>query len=52
MWRSEGRLGLSNHEMTEFSVRGEVKRGASKPTTMDFQRADIGLFRTGIERVP
>jgi len=38
--------------MIEFSVRGEVKRGASKTTTMDFQRADFGLFRTLVERVP
>jgi len=39
------------HEMREFSVRGEVKRGARKTTTMDFQRADFGLFRTLAERV-
>jgi len=31
-----GCLGFSDHEMTEFSVHGEVKRGASKTTTMDF----------------
>jgi len=30
-----GRLWLSDHEIIEFSVRGEVKRGASKTTTMD-----------------
>ena len=45
-------LGLSDHEMTEFSVRGEVKRWASKTTTMDFRRADFGLFRMLVERVP
>ena len=45
-------LGLSDHEMIEFSVLGEVKRGASKTITMDFQRADFGLFRTLVERVP
>jgi len=38
--------------MVEFSVRGEVKRGASKTTTMGFWRADFGLFRMLIERVP
>ena len=27
-------------------------RGASKTTTMDFWRADFGLFRTLVERVP
>jgi len=37
--------------MTEFSVPGEVKRGASKTTTMDFWRADFGLFRLLVERV-
>jgi len=48
----KGHLGLSDHEMIEFSVRGEVKRGASKTAAMDFQRADFGLFRTLVERVP
>jgi len=47
-----GHLGLGNHEMLEFLVRGEVKRGASKTSTMDFRRADFGLFRTLVERVP
>jgi len=46
-----GCLGLSDHEMTEFSVRGKVKRGASKTTAMDFQRADFGLLKTLVERV-
>jgi len=47
-----GRLGLSAHEMIEFAVFGEVKRGANKTTTMDFWRADFGLFRMLVERVP
>jgi len=47
-----GYFGLSNHKMIEFSVHGEVKRGASKITTIDFRRADFGLFRTLVERVP
>jgi len=46
------RLGLSNHEKIEFSVRCEVKKGASKTITMDFWRADFGLFRMLVERVP
>jgi len=49
---ARGRLGLSSHEMTECSVLGEVKRGASKTTTMDFQSAVFGLLRTLVERVP
>ena len=44
-------LGLSDHEMTELSVLGEVNRGVNKITTMDFQRADLSLFRTLIEKV-
>jgi len=47
-----GHLGFSDHGMTEFSVQGEVKSGASKTTTMGFQRADFGLFRMLVERVP
>jgi len=47
-----GHLGLSNHEMIEFSVLGEVKRGVSKTTAMDFWRADFGLFRTLVDRLP
>ncbi|KAK4827211.1 hypothetical protein QYF61_015239 [Mycteria americana] len=47
-----GRLGLSDRDMIEFLIRGEVRRGVSKTTTMDFQRADIGLFRKLFERVP
>jgi len=36
----------------EFLVLGEVKRGASKTTRMDFQKADFGLFRMLVKRVP
>jgi len=46
-----GCLGLSDHEVIEFSLHGQVKRGVSKTTTMDFRRADFGLFRTLVERV-
>jgi len=37
--------------MTEFLVRGEVKRGVRKTTTMELQRAHFGLFRMLAERV-
>jgi len=47
-----GYLGLSNHEMIEFSIHGGVKREVRKTTTMDFQRADFGLFKMLLERVP
>ncbi|KAK4822567.1 LOW QUALITY PROTEIN: hypothetical protein QYF61_016136 [Mycteria americana] len=45
-------LGQSNHEMIEFLIRGEAARGVSKTATLDFQRADFGLFRRLVDRVP
>ncbi|KAK4826044.1 hypothetical protein QYF61_003943 [Mycteria americana] len=47
-----GRLGQSDHEMIEFLIHGEVARGVSKTATLGFQRADFGLFRRLVERVP
>ena len=47
-----GRLGHSDHEMTEFLILGEVRRGVSRTATLDFRRADSGLFRGLVDRVP
>ncbi|KAK4806238.1 LOW QUALITY PROTEIN: hypothetical protein QYF61_013382 [Mycteria americana] len=47
-----GRLGQSDHEMIEVLIRGEAARGVSKTATLDFRRADFGLFRRLVERVP
>ncbi|KAK4814558.1 hypothetical protein QYF61_023757 [Mycteria americana] len=47
-----GRLGQSDHEMVEFLIRGEAARGVSKTATLDFRRADFGLFRRLVDRVP
>ncbi|KAK4826282.1 hypothetical protein QYF61_007129 [Mycteria americana] len=47
-----GCLGQSDHEMIEFLIRGEAARGVGKPATLDFRRADFGLFRRLVERVP
>ncbi|KAK4812550.1 hypothetical protein QYF61_008895 [Mycteria americana] len=47
-----GCLGQSDHEMIEFLICGEVARGVSKTATLDFRRADFGLFRRLVERVP
>ncbi|KAK4828998.1 hypothetical protein QYF61_001754 [Mycteria americana] len=38
--------------MIEFLIRGEAARGISKTATLDFRRADFGLFRRLVERVP
>ncbi|KAK4830017.1 hypothetical protein QYF61_008280 [Mycteria americana] len=47
-----GRLGQSHHEMIEFLIRGEAARGVSRTATLDFRRADFGLFGRLVERVP
>ncbi|KAK4831147.1 hypothetical protein QYF61_015450 [Mycteria americana] len=47
-----GHLGQSDHEMMELLIRGEVTRGVSRTATLDFRRADFGLFGRLVERVP
>ena len=47
-----GHLGHSDHEMLDFSVLAESRRGVSRTATLDFQRADFNLFWTMVERVP
>ncbi|KAK4829737.1 hypothetical protein QYF61_006446 [Mycteria americana] len=47
-----GCLGHSDHEMIDFSILGEVRRGVSRTATLDFWRADFGPFRRLVERVP
>jgi len=46
-----GHLGHSDHEMIEFSVPGEVRRGVSRAATLDLQRADFGLLRKPVDKV-
>ena len=47
-----GHLGHSDHEMIKFSIFGEIRRNINKTLTLDFQRADLGLFRRLVQRVP
>ncbi|RMC08902.1 hypothetical protein DUI87_13896 [Hirundo rustica rustica] len=47
-----GRLGHSDHEIIEFSIIGEKRRNINKISTLDFWRADFGLFKRLIQRVP
>ena len=37
--------GHSDHQMIEFLILGEVRRGVRRSATLDFQRADFVLFR-------
>jgi len=48
----KGSLGCSDHEMVEFKILWAATRAHSKLTTLDFRRADFGLFRDQIGRVP
>lgn len=47
-----GHLGHSDNEIIEFSIFCEIRRTISKTFTLDFWRANFGLFRRLIQRVP
>ncbi|GAB0202710.1 hypothetical protein GRJ2_002736600 [Grus japonensis] len=48
----KGSLGCSDHEMVEFRILRAARRALSKLTTLDFSRADFGLFRDLLGRKP
>ncbi|GAB0208751.1 hypothetical protein GRJ2_003340800 [Grus japonensis] len=48
----KGSLGCSDHEMVEFRILRAARRAHSKLTTLDFRRADFGLFRDLLGRIP
>ncbi|GAB0183929.1 mitochondrial enolase superfamily member 1 [Grus japonensis] len=48
----KGSLGCSDHKMVEFRILRAAKRACSKLTTLDFRRADCGLFRDLLGRIP
>ncbi|GAB0207747.1 hypothetical protein GRJ2_003240400 [Grus japonensis] len=48
----KGSLGCSDHEMVEFRILRAARRANSKLTTLDFRRADLGLFRDLLGRIP
>ncbi|GAB0180267.1 mitochondrial enolase superfamily member 1 [Grus japonensis] len=48
----KGSLGCSDHEMVEFRILRAARRALSKLTTLDFRRADFGLFRDLLARIP
>ncbi|GAB0210101.1 mitochondrial enolase superfamily member 1 [Grus japonensis] len=45
-------IGCSDHEKVEFKILRIVRRAHSKVTTLDFRRADFGLLRDLLGRVP
>ncbi|GAB0196057.1 hypothetical protein GRJ2_002071000 [Grus japonensis] len=48
----KGSLGCSDDEMVEFKILRAARRALSKLTTLDFSRADFGLFRDLVGRIP
>ncbi|KAK4826209.1 hypothetical protein QYF61_006153 [Mycteria americana] len=48
----KGSLDCSDHEMVEFKILRAPRRVHSKLTTLDFRRADFGLFRDLLGRAP
>ncbi|GAB0179436.1 mitochondrial enolase superfamily member 1 [Grus japonensis] len=48
----KGDLGCSDHDMVEFRILRAARRAHSKLTTLDFRRADFGLFRDLLGRIP
>ncbi|GAB0182061.1 mitochondrial enolase superfamily member 1 [Grus japonensis] len=48
----KGNLGCSDHKMVEFRIIRAARRACSKLTTLGFRRADFGLFRDLLGRIP
>ena len=48
----KGSLGCSDHEMVECKILRAARRVHSKLTALDYRRADFGLFRDLLGRVP
>ncbi|GAB0181491.1 hypothetical protein GRJ2_000614400 [Grus japonensis] len=48
----KGSLGCSDHGMVEFKILRAARRAHSKLTTLDFRRAEFGLFGDSLGRVP
>ena len=47
----KGSLGCSDHETVEFKILRAARRVHNKLATLDFRRADFGLFRDLLSRV-
>jgi len=48
----KGSLGCSDHEMMEFKILRAARRVCSKLTILNFRRADFGLLRDLLGRIP
>ena len=50
--KRKGSLGCSDHEMVEFKLLRALTRTHSKLTTLHFRRANAGLLRDLLGRIP
>ncbi|GAB0206941.1 hypothetical protein GRJ2_003159700 [Grus japonensis] len=50
--KAGGSLGCSDHEMVEFRILRGRSRAISRITTLDFRRANFGLFKDLLGRIP
>jgi len=50
--KAGGRLGCSDHEMVEFRILRGGSRAVSRITTLDFRRANFGLFKDLLGGMP
>jgi len=50
--KAGGRLGCSDHEMVEFRILRGESRAISRIKTLDFRRANFGLFKELLGEVP
>ncbi|GAB0206541.1 mitochondrial enolase superfamily member 1 [Grus japonensis] len=48
----KGSLGCSDHKMVDFRILRAARRARSKLTALGFRRADFGLFRDLLGRIP
>jgi len=48
----KGSLGCSDHEIMDFKILRAVRQVRSKSATLDFRRADFGLLRDLLGRIP
>ncbi|GAB0184184.1 hypothetical protein GRJ2_000884000 [Grus japonensis] len=50
--KAGGSLGCSDHDMVEFRILRGRSRPVSRITTLDFRRANFGLFKDLLGRIP
>ena len=51
-WKYFKLLDHSDHDIIEFSILREARRGGSRTDILDFQRVDFVLFRQLLDRIP